>query len=501
MPAPRLDGGGADAGTVPVADTTPLPLTRPLQDDNATSAVDDGPVDTSRGSVLWVEQLLSENGAGRAVGAFDDGSVVIAGVYFDRLTLDPDATQPVELTRPDSSDSRVFLAKYDAEQRLVWVRDTEIAGNAFANSVAVLDDGSVVVVGSFADADITFGLGEPNETTLVNAGGSDGFIARFRADGDLLWVGAGASPDDEAFGEVEVLPDGSLVVVGNDVEQPESHPTRFGGGQEGETVIDSRGGFVARYSVDGELIWARATGAATAWDVEATRDGGILVLGYFFGEATMGRDEPSEITFTTVGDRDTVLARFEPDGRMTWARAFGEAASNDQPTDMAAAPDGSIWMSTGSAIDVDDTRRYLSSLLHLRPDGEPDWLHVAEGSLTHRGEMVALSDGSCVIASRLEGEVTLELPGEGPVRFSDDGQANILLRRYLPSGTLLWARRGGGVGRDQDAVDGIDVFPDDSVVIVGGLFTGEVVFGEGEPDEIRFEVEGNRSPYFAKFLP
>ncbi len=458
---------------------------------------------TEGGQFVWLEQLDSRNGSGRAIGTFDDGSVAIAGVYFDWLSFDGAEPSAATFSHESGTISRAFVAKYDSEQRLLWANDTEPQGGAYSRALAVRSDGSVAVSGNFSDGAFTLGPGSPNEMTLPGVDGTDAFLAMYGADGRFEWAVSAASSDNETFSEIAVLPDDSLIVVGNDEGTQPGVTTVFARGTEGETSLATRGGFIARYSRAGDLMWAQSTGGRTAWDVALAPDGHILVLGYFFDSAVIGQGQEREKTLYSAGARDIYLASYDVDGTLLSVHQYG-AETNDQPTDLAVGPDGAIWMSTGSSTtpaDESASRTYFSSLVRLDSEGAIEWLQTQEGSLTYRGEMVTLSDGSCVMASRLEEPLTLEVLGKGPVTFTADDEANLLLRRYAPGGELLWAKRGGGVGRDQDAVDGIAAFTDDTIVVVGGLFLGPALFGEGEAGEFRFAVEEARVPFFAKFRP
>ncbi len=457
---------------------------------------------TSGGEFAWLELLLARNGSGRDIDTYPDGSVAITGVYFDWLILDAETAEPSEFTH-DEGESRVFVAKYDAQQRLLWSRDTEPEGGSYSRSLVVRPDGAVAVSGNYSNGSFDLGAEGQEVHTLPGLGGTDAFLALYTSDGELSWVRGAGSTDNETFSEVVALPDNSLVVVGNDEGDAPGVTTVFAPGEANETAISTRGGFVARYSPEGDLMWAQSTGGTTAWDVALSPMGSILVAGYLFDGVTIAPGQPNEQKLQSQGARDIYIASYDIEGALEWVRQYG-AATNDQPTDFTVGPDGAMWLSTNSSTFPDDPtrdREYFSSLGKLSPTGELQWLQTGPGSLTYRGELAPLSDGSCAMASRLEGEITVEVVGQGEVTFESNDEANLLLRRYAPDGQLLWAKRAGGVGRDQDAVDGIAAFADDTIVVTGGLFLGPALFGEGEAGELRFSVEEARVPFFAKFAP
>jgi len=75
----------------------------------------------------------------------------------------------------------VFLAKFDINGNHLWSRSFGSTSSDYGYSIAVDASGNVFLAGRFG-ADINFG-----GATLINAGSSDIFIAKFDASGNHLW--------------------------------------------------------------------------------------------------------------------------------------------------------------------------------------------------------------------------------------------------------------------------------------------------------------------------
>src|SRR5205823_3741428 len=133
----------------------------------------------------------------------------------------------------------MYVARYKADGTLAWAK-TASGGQNGATSVASLADGGVLVAGTLTGNQSTtiFGAAEPNQTALPNLRDSDPttFLARYAADGSLVW--ARASAVETWPMKVAVLPDGSFLVTGvfGDPYAPATSVTTstFGAGEPNE---------------------------------------------------------------------------------------------------------------------------------------------------------------------------------------------------------------------------------------------------------------------------
>ena len=187
----------------------------------------------------------SINSAGDIAALVDD-SVLLSGFLPQAGTFGPG--EPNETTLIPYGQRDMFLAKHNADGTLAWAKQAGGTG-AFAGGkcIASLPDRSAIVGGIFGDA-VTFGAGEPNETTLVPQADGDLFLAKYNPDGTFAWVKqAGGSYHEEPL-DIAVLPDGTAVVTG----RYEGEIT-FGTGEANETTLPYEAGddiFVAKYLVD-----------------------------------------------------------------------------------------------------------------------------------------------------------------------------------------------------------------------------------------------------------
>ncbi len=256
------------------------------------------------GSVSWVRQAdggrnLDEqnsycSGTGvavdRAGNSYVTGAVTGANIRFGPLTFGPRLYQG-------------FLASYSRQGRLRWARVFSALPGSFGTSpgggVAVDNAGSCYLAGN------TAGGWQLDGISLLNANGSNNYLARFEArQGRLLW--ALAVPGESNGGAIATDQLGDVCVGGS-----------FSGKAAfGNITLTSAGeadGFVARYDPDGALDWATALGGP----------------GYD-GVSDLAIDQKSRQVFTTglmnftaQGTNQSFLARLNSDGRVEQQELVG----------------------------------------------------------------------------------------------------------------------------------------------------------------------------------
>jgi len=230
--------------------------------------------------------------------AFDpEGAVVLAG-SFSTPALDFGLG-----LLPRTSDADVFVAKLDATGRALWSRRFGVRDYQSVAGVAVDPAGNVVIVGSFVDSDIDFGLGP-----LRSAGGSDVFVAQLDPGGDPRWNRSfGGAASDEATA-VGMDGGGNIVVAGN-----------FAGTVDfGLGPLHSAGGtdvFVLRLDADGRPSWSRRFGSRDTdlvGGLAVDPAGGIALTGPIVGAIDFG------VSLVSAGGTG-YLTLLEPAGRVRWA--------------------------------------------------------------------------------------------------------------------------------------------------------------------------------------
>ncbi len=260
-----------------------------------------------------------------AVEIDDEGNTYLLG-YF-RGTVDFDPGEGVEERTP-VGHSGMFLASYDPDGVFRFVKVFGGEGTDDARDMVIDAEGNVHITGRFygtVDFDPDEGVAE-----RTSNGSSDIFVVSFDRDGRFRQVFTiGADQGDMGTG-IAVDASGNIFLTGNYF--PLSDPIDFdpGDGVE-ERMRAGIGIFVAGYDADYNLRFVRTFdepfAANSGSDIAVGPDGSFFVAGYF--ESTVDFDpERAGGELTPVGDYDTFLARFSPDGDLMFVNRIGGPGSD-----------------------------------------------------------------------------------------------------------------------------------------------------------------------------
>jgi hypothetical protein len=225
-------------------------------------------------------------------------------------------------------------------------------------------------------------------TTLTNAGSEDMYLVKYDASGTVIWAkSAGGTGDDAAF-SVNTDVSGNVYVTGHF-----KSPTIV----FGTTTLTNAGGsnydmFIVKYDTGGNVLWAKRAGG-TGYDegVSVTIDptGAVYVTGNFDSFTMVA----GSTTLTNTGSADMFLIKYDAAGAILWAKSA-----------TGTGFDG------GYSIAADASGVYIT--------GTFSGLHFTIGTTT-----LTNADAS----------------GTNP---------DIFVAKYDVSGTVLWAKRGGGPDLD-----------------------------------------------------
>src|ERR1700757_869675 len=143
----------------------------------------------ANGNVLWAKTALGTfYYEGFSIAADVAGNVYLTG-YFQGAYITFGSTTLVN----SGSGPDMYLAKYDANGNVLWAKQATGANSDMGNSLTIDLNGNILVSGSFQTGSATFGT-----TTLTSAGAMDGFLAKYDAQGNIIWIIScgGPAPDD-----------------------------------------------------------------------------------------------------------------------------------------------------------------------------------------------------------------------------------------------------------------------------------------------------------------
>jgi hypothetical protein len=262
------------------------------------------------------------------------------------------------------------------------------------------------------------------------------------------------------------------------------------------TNVSSSGGrdvYLARYNKSGALVWAvdlPSNGAASVAQGSAVvvdPSGNTTLTGTFTGTVNFDPSGPNaSATFSAPGRNDAFVARYDPIGRLVWARDFasgagmqggGYAVAADASGNVAVAGSfqGTATFGATTLTAAGTTEGFVAK---LDPSGNILWVAktTGSGSSTAQVSGVAIdASGNVVETGFYAGSVNFN-PGPGATTLTAVGSRDAFVARLTPTGSLAWAKGYGSPDVDQ----GNAVVADSSGnVYITGFFSGPINFDPG----------------------
>ena len=259
-----------------------------------------------------------------------DGSFIVQGRFSATATFG--SGQPSE-TVVDSPSHDVFLAKYDADGALVWVRQTlSIDHMALGADISLSEDGSILALARIQGG-VCFIPGDLSQMMFVSNLDNeyDLCLAKYNPDGSVAWaerLAVSHEAGSDITGQVAACEDGGAYVVGHFRRE-----VAVVGGPLSTVLTPAVPGvyetFVAKYNAVGVLEWVKRVYGSGRVEIDDCRtapgEDGVLVVGSFQGVATFGAGEPNETSLNAGVFGHMYLAKFNCDGTLAWAKqAAGE---------------------------------------------------------------------------------------------------------------------------------------------------------------------------------
>ncbi len=440
----------------------------------------------SNGSFSW-QRGVNGNVSGVALAALSDGSFYVTGNFSCTVTFGTGEPNETTLTQPSCATStgapiEMFVARYNTDGSLAWARQTRNSSVREPKGMAVLSDGSVVIVGSYSGG-VTFGPGETNETTLAGTGWSDVFVARYAGDnGALIWaksavVGSYSYIAGDEARAVAALSDDSVVLTGSFFKSITFNPD-----DPAPVTLNTVAScntndfdiFIARYASNGSVVWAKRAGGCS-WEegLAITRLPGdkTAITGRFQGSATFGGETQQAIlTAATVSwaTYDLFLASYESvTGNLEWAISAQSTDVNDTGSGICTTATSSLAV-TGSiggpttfgAGELKQTILAGSTAFLAQYNANDGTLGWAVGI---SGDFVPSAAASAPLGAAMIAGTVASAANLGGTAVSVP-YTDILLGRYSAAGSLVWVKR---VDRGPSTGRSVSVLSDGSTLVLG----------------------------------
>lgn len=377
--------------------------------------------------VAWKRQLGTDrSNLAYSVATDADGNVYLAG------------TTDGSLHGANKGRYDAWVAKYATDGQLLWKRQLGSADKDVALGVATDADGNVYLTGWTLGS-----LGGPNKGTY------DAWVAKYAADGRLLWKRQlGTDHRDYANG-VATDTDGNVYLTGSTIGS-------LGGPKNGSVYqFDA---WVAKFAPSGQLLWTQQLGTDQndeASGVATNADGSVYVTGWTNGS----------LSGLNNGRWDAWVAKYATNGQHLWTQQLG-TDQDDQAFGVATDVAGNVFLTGWTKGSLGRTP------LSYRDDA---WVakYDANGHLVWTQQLgSALRDRATGVATDANGNVYLSGYTSGLLGATTRaGPFDAWVAKYDAEGNRLWKRQPSSHGYDKATGVATDAAGN---LYVAGWTTGEL---------------------------
>ncbi|MBK9636474.1 MAG: T9SS type A sorting domain-containing protein [Bacteroidetes bacterium] len=327
-----------------------------------------------------------------------------------------------------------------------WVN--QVAGLSILKSTTQDVAGNVYAIGRFnntVDMDPSAGV-----FNLTSIGGTDVFISKFDAFGNLVWAKQfGSNGNDDGY-NISVDAVGNILTTGyfQFTSDFDPGPAIYNLVSVGSTDI-----FVLSLDASGNFIWSFSLGGtASDYGLSATVDhtGDIIVTGQF-ASAVDFDPGPAVFTLNSLGGADVFILKINSTGNFIWAKSiggifsdFGNSITVDGSNNIlitgyfAGTVDFNPTIGVFNLTSVSSTTDIFQLKLDL--NGNFQWA-IAYGNPGFDFGASISTDGFANVYSTGMFTGTIDFdPGPGVFNLTASGSGNAYITKLDAAGNLIWAK-------------------------------------------------------------
>jgi hypothetical protein len=388
------------------------------------------------------------------------------------------------------------------------VGSTQLSGPGWEVAIpaTVTADGGRVLVAFLQGTTATFAEGTPDAIT-IKAPGTSAVLVRFDASGGIEWWREITSPDSAWVSGVAMLSDGGLAVVGSfetSIDIAAGEPEHIEMEATGTIPYFNSDAYVARFSDDGTLLWARqftGEGMDAAVSVAVLSDDSIVVGGVQ-GDDVFASDGESDAVLLKVPPGSTqsgFVVEYDADGALLWTQqllsaGYGSvnAVAADPATDDIVAVgvyDYEAILGYGEASELTIETDSVGSGIVARYDASGTFLGVAEALHARVYDVGIASDGSIVAAGDFLYDATFGAGEPHETVLTSPGR-DAFAARFDSTGALEWVAQTLSGASNTPAMWRA-LAPDDAGGLVAiGSFQGSVDLGKSSTGDVTLDPRG-----------
>jgi hypothetical protein len=302
--------------------------------------------------------------------------------------------------------------------------------------------GNVYVAGKYEENAIFSG------TTVTCAGNHDAYLAKYTSSGSLVWIRtAGGILGDYAHAIASDRT--NYVYMAGEIEGSGDVIT-FPGSAQTLTANGDNDIFVAKYDLNGTLLWAKSTGGyggEKALGVTFDNSGNVYICGNYKDTVNF---HGTTMLYPT-GERDIFVAKYDSNGNFLWVKRAGGPGREEALAIQCNAAgdiyvcgmysDGAVFGTSTLTTPLTPTGHYLNAfLVKFASDGTQQWVKTAGGDYDDVAWSLTIDNSQKIY---LAGEFNAYALFDSHA-LTTTGSADIFVACYDDAGNAAWATGAGG---------------------------------------------------------
>ncbi|MFA5232696.1 MAG: hypothetical protein WC410_03455 [Candidatus Paceibacterota bacterium] len=248
---------------------------------------------------------------GQAVGVNKEGSVYVAGFFEDKMNFDK-----TSLSSAGSADA--FLVKYDKNLNFILAKKWGGTGVDKVNigAIDVDAEGNVYLAGDFG------GTIYLDNYKLASKGSADAFFVKLDQEGKPLALKSVGGVYYDSAQKIKLDSAGNILISGHFRDSVDFDPGKGVNFLQAFSFGEATDAFLAKYSSQGDFIWARSFGGyvaladeiQTIYGLAADSEDNPIITGKFYDQIDFHSSE--DLNLVSKGKGDAFLVKYNKEGEI-----------------------------------------------------------------------------------------------------------------------------------------------------------------------------------------
>jgi hypothetical protein len=397
---------------------------------------------TAHGQVIEWDKVYggSEGDFLEIVRQTSDGGFIVGG-----HSIDPDDS---DINYDGFGREEFLVYKVDATGALEWTRFFGGSSPDLLTSLEQTSDGGYILGGTSSSQT----TGNKTEPPI---GGSDYWVIKLDANGDVQWQQVVGGSSSEFLNDLVQTSDGGYLLAGTSYS-----------GISGDKTQDTRGGYdywIVKLNALGETVWDR-TYSGNANDllnaVLLTSDGGFLLGGGSTSHVGADVTSPQKVYCDDECYFNFWVVKLDALGMKEWDRMYGATGGETGQSiiEMVPTQDGGYLLGgssdSGANFDKSEPNKSTYSdyldywVVKINATGDIQWDRTLGGDGNDRlGALLALADGSFLVGGSSNSGISDDKTG--PSKDTDLNNSDYWVVKLDATGNKVWDKTIGGNGDDE----------------------------------------------------